>query len=441
MMIVRWNWRRIAARVLTGLILPCCASSAIGGEPLAQPAKAPPVIVVQEVVSGLPELRNLALEKQPALAAYRSSAAAAEAKSKALDAMRLASVVRPDLHTRRLQAEQGVLASHAQLRKGEYETLYAVTRTYLSVLYAREQLALADRALDKNAVTSLTYLRQLADDIYMNKKRPDVKKWNVDQLDVLILTTTGRREEAFQGVRRAEAALREAIGLEADCPLIIDPKAVLKPIKLDISKEQAVSLALDRRGEVLQSAVGLEVTSLEIKAQHCIFGPRGETFAAGTDLHVNPVPQGIANGDYRPGAITVEMPAQLVGSRKNRIEQAEALQGRAAAVMDKTRHLVTLEAEDAYYKWLEASREAEQYSEAAKRAKKIADDLAGDDGFKPADNQGGKPTFDELVDARVRAVQLQLQANASIYRALLALAALERITSGGINPGFDQLGK
>jgi outer membrane protein TolC len=436
-----WNLRRIAARVLTGLALPCLVSIAMAEdpEPLAQPAKAPVVVAPKDTLTELAAFRQMALETQPALAAYRASASAAEAKEKSLDDLRFAAIIRHDLPTRRKQAAQGVIASHAQLRKAEHETLYAVTRTYFSVLYARQQLALADRALESpDKVTSLRYLRQVADKINKDESRRDVRQWHVDQVDLLITTTAGRREEAAQGVLRAEAALREAIGLEADCPLTIDPNAKLPSPKPVLSKDVVVSLALQRRSEIVQSSVGFEVTSLEIDAQKRICGPRGETFGAGSDIHADAVPQGIANGDYRPGAITIEMPTQLVGSRKNRIEQAEALQGRAAAVMDKTRHLVTLEAEDAYYRWVEASREAEEFTKAAELAEKIADRIRND--FVPGAAAGTRPNFDDLTDSRVRAVQLRLQANTAHYRALLALAALERVTAGGVSPIFDAPG-
>jgi outer membrane protein TolC len=295
---------------------------------------------------------------------------------------------------------------------------------------------------DESPVTSLYYLRALADTIRESATRPDVKQWNVDQIDVLILTTIGRRREAQVGVERARAALVEAIGLERDCLAAVDAPGLLPNLKPAIDKDAIIALALDRRGEIRQALAGLETTTLEIKAQKKSFGLRGDTFASGSDLHADPVPQGIANGEYRPGAITVEMPAQLVGKRGARIEQAEALQGRAAAVADKARHLITLEAEDAYFKWAEASQQAEEYRKAADKAVKVADFLSDQEkGFKPGDAQGRKPTFEDLTDARVKAVQLQLLANQAHFNALLALAALERITAGGFNPGFDQLGR
>ena len=448
MKLARWTWRTIRTRLLTALIVPAGLSLGMGlhaAEPLAKPIMAAPAD------AGLAAYRQMGLDLQPALRAYRASAAAAEAKSEALCRLHLVGLVRRDLPIRRQQAEQGVVASQAQLTKAEAATVYAVTRTYLSLSYARQQLAIADRALeqkknaagkDESPVTSLYYLRALADSIRENGTRPDVKQWNVDQIDSLILTTAGRRREAQFGVERARAALVEAIGLEADCSPAPDAPGVLPTLKVAVKKDEVVALALERRGEMKQAAAGLETTDLEIQAQKRSFGLRADTFASGSDLHADPVPQGIANGEYRPGGITVEMPGQLVGKRGDRIEQAEALQGRAAAVADKARHLITLEAADAYFKWAEASQQAESYQAAAEKALKVADFLSDSEkGFKPGDAMGRKPTLDDLVEARVKAVQLQLLANQAKYNALLALAALERITAGGFNPGFDKLGK
>lgn len=437
-----WNWRRMKTALLAGVGVPAGLSLALLGqaaEPLLQPEKVQVLPAVAEPVpAGLAGLRHLALEKQPALAAYRASAAATEAKSDALDRMHLAALIRRDLPVRRKQAEQGVLASQAQLRKAEHDTLYGVTRTYLSVLYARQQLAIAERALDENdaAVSSLLYLKKVAQGIYKDRTRPDVKKWNVDQIDVLVQVTRGRREEASLGIQRALAALREAVGLEADCPLTVDLKAVLPVFNQPVTREQVVALALDRRGEIVQASAGIEVTSLEIDAQKRIRGRQGETFAIGSDLHAEAVPQGFSNGEYRPGAITIEMPAKMVGSKAARREQAEALQSRAVAVADKTRHLVTLEAEDAYYKWQEASRQAVEYEKAAVAAEKVADDIR--EGFNPNDKQSARPTLDDVIEWRVRATQLRVLANQARFNALLGLAALERVTAGGIDPGFDK---
>jgi outer membrane protein TolC len=427
--------RRGWKAVLLGSLAPLGLGVALAGpgaEPLQPPGKPPIVVVVP--ADDLPGLRKLALEKQPSLAAYRASLSAANSKLNALDNLKLAGVLRRDLPIRRAQADQGILAAEARLFKAEGDTLYAVTRTYLSVVYAQTQRKLAQDVLS-NKDTGLAILRDLAKKIYAGEMplRGDVKKWHVDQLESLVNVMQGRAEEAVQGVPRATAALREAIGLDRDCPLPGFPDK-LPEAKATLTLEELLAHALKRRGEIGQVEAGVEATSLEIDAQRLSGGLQAETFASGSDLHAEPVPQGIADGEYRPGAVTVEMPTQLIGHRSARIDQAASLHERAVAVAEKTRRLITLETEDAYYRWLETAKQAREYSEAAKKADAAAVEIARS--FKPDDPMNRRPSLDEVMEFSVRAGQLRALANQAQFNALLALTALERITAGGFQPDF-----
>jgi outer membrane protein TolC len=383
-------------------------------------------------------MRSVALERQPALAAYRASLSAAEEKAQGLDRLVLAGLVRRDLPTRRKQASLGIVASKAQLDKAEWDTLYAVTRNYLSATYARQQRQIAKDLLDPSVekVFTLAFLRKLANDAFMGSTRRDIKKWHVDQIDVIVQVAQGRVEEAKQGEERALAALREAIGLEADCPLMLPSGNDLPEGNAPPDKAAIVALALQRRDEIVQAGIGAEVTCLEIEAQQVIFGASAQTFASASDLHAQPIPQGISNSEYRPGAISIEMPTTLVGKRDARVHQAQALHGRAQAVVDKTRHLVTLEAEDVYLRWQETSAKSAQFRKAAESARKVFDRIREE--FDPAGAAGSRPNFDDLVEARTRALRLQLLANQSHYEMLLTLAALERVTAGGFSAGLDR---
>src|SRR5262249_5779666 len=140
MKITLWNRHRLRSRLLTcfGSLVLSLAVPAFAAEPIDEfavesinaPAKgAPPAAAVPASPATLAELRALALQTQRALKAYRASLASAEAKAAALERMRLAAVLRHDLHTRREQAAQGIVAAEAQLHKAEEETLYSVTRT------------------------------------------------------------------------------------------------------------------------------------------------------------------------------------------------------------------------------------------------------------------------------------------------------------------------
>ena len=436
-----WNARRLRVRLLAGLAAPAFLSLAAAAPPEGAPPPAPPAATVPAVLPAfdLATYRSVALERQPALAAYRASLAAAEAKAHGLDRLVLAGLVRRDLPTRRKQAGLGILAAKAQLDKAERDILYAVTRNYLSAAYAQAQRRTADQILaqDANDPFALAYVRNLGKLILNGEDtRRDVKKWNVDQIDVLARIGEGRREEARQGLERALAALREAVGLEADCPLGLPQGYRLPEGNPPPEKAVLVALARERRGEVVQAGIGAEVTCLEVQAQQVIFGASAQTFASASDLHALPVPQGISNGEYRPGAISIEMPATLVGKRDARVQQAQALYGRALAVVDKTRHLVTLEAEDTYFRWKDAAARSDAYARAADKAQEVFDQIRA--AFDPSRAaKGERPYFDDVVESRVRLARVRLLADQARYEKLLTLAALERVTAGGFNAGLD----
>jgi outer membrane protein, heavy metal efflux system len=430
-----WHMRRLWARLLTGLAAPALLTVGVAAMAAPPPGETvPPPTAVEAAPASLAELRQLAFHKQPALAAYRASVEAAQAKARGLDSLVLPALVRRDLSVRRKQAQFGILAAQAQLLQAEMSTRYSVTRTYLSAAYAQQQLRVADGVLGKaEDITSLAYLRKLAESTYQGDgTRRDVKKWHVDQIDVLIDITRGRSEEAREGVDRARAGIREAVGLSPNCPIPIGEEFTATTVEVP-DLPTIIALALARRGEVIQANVGVEVTCLEVEAQGLIFGWTAQTFASASDLHAQPIPQGIANEEYRPGAVSIEMPANLVGHRSARAEQARALHARAQAVLGKTRNLVALEAEDTYRRWQEARNQVEAYRKALKEAEAVADRVRTD--FRPgrpAENQ--RPNFDDLVQTRVRATQLKLLVNKAQYELLLTLIALERITAGGYCP-------
>jgi outer membrane protein TolC len=148
------------------------------------------------------------------------------------------------------------------------------------------------------------------------------------------------------------------------------------------------------------------------------------------DIHAKPIPQGISNGEYRPGALGVEMPVGFAGPRSYRIERAQDLSARAAAVVDKTRNLIALEAEDTYLKWEEAVRKVRQSREAAEAGTRLAkntrEDFRGEQRVK----------IDEVLTNEVIAGQAQAASNEALYQHALALAALERVTGGGFQAGL-----
>ncbi len=210
--------------------------------------------------------------------------------------------------------------------------------------------------------------------------------------------------------------------------------AALPDLNPKVARDDVIALALARRGELKQATTVDEVTGLEVKAQEAKhFGPTQRTFAAGTDIHAQPIPPGSRGTDYSPAAVGPEMPTLLVGKRGDRVEQARLLSARADSVVDKTRGLLTLEADDAYNRWLETSRRLPKARLAAKDAADLAAELA-----QSVKDLMQDIRFSEVTTAKTVAAQLRLEANEVHYLHLLNLATLERVTAGGVSPGFER---
>jgi outer membrane protein TolC len=416
--------RRFA--LLRRLLAPACLCFAqwVGAE---EPPPPPVTIVAPAAADVAPQLqvldlaacRRMALERQPAIAAAQASVAAAQARCAALEKLHAIPVVASDLPIRRQQAALGVASAEAQLEQARWDTLYDVTRAYLAVVYARQQLKVADDALADLAKSQA-------------QAKDAGKGYAARQAGVYITAIEGRRETTRAGVSRAQAALREAIGLPADARIdVADTR--LPDLTVTVSRDDVVAQAVSRRGEMLQATTLAEVSGCEVKAQDAkLFSPTARTFAAGSDIHAHPIPTASRGAEYAPAAVGPEMPTLLVGKRADRVEQARAFSARADSVVEKTRGLLALEADDAYNRWLEASRRLPKARKAATDARELADELTQNIKDLMQDIR-----YYDLTTAKTVSSQLALDANEVQYQLLLNLAALERITAGGLNPGFE----
>jgi outer membrane protein TolC len=401
-----------AARVLA----PCLVAfvAILGSAAAAEPGPA----------LGLAECLHLAEVRQPRMAAQRASLAAAEDGKRALEELHFpAVVVEPEIPIRRKQAALGVDAAAAGLDQAERETAYAVTRTWFTVQYAREQERVARGVVERLSATRDAAQRALDAGV------KDVTANDVSRSLVYQRLADARRTQATQGVKRALVALREAIGLAPNAafevPAVPLPNPAARP-----NREEVVAAALARRGDLMQATIFAQVAGLEVDAQCTSHHQKMQTFAAGSDIHSRQVPQSVHNTEYRPGAVPPEMPTLLAGSRAERMKHAQDLSARAEAVVEVTRNLVALEAEEAFLRWEEAAQQARQAREGADAADKLAADLNKD--F----TGGAKVKVEDVINAHVLASQARSQYNEYLYRQILGLAELERVTARGFTAGL-----
>ena len=381
----------------------------------------------------LGECIAIALERQPSLKAVQHSIAATEAGYRALTNFGTAStIISPDLEIRKQQAKRGFMASSAEYQKVHNEVVHDVTRLYYTAVYAKQQKELTD-----NIVARMEFLVEVGRALLEDKKLDPktLEGFNMLKLRIMengLLEAKKLQAMATLGRQKALAGLREAMGVDGRTfPFRIHDTAlpVMKQ-NVALTKDRVVELALERRPELVLAAAGVDAFRLEVYAQGRIpFKRVVPTLASGADIHAKEIPQAVrTTNDYRPGGILPEMPTQLVGSKYDRVCRAMAFAQRAEALYEKVRNLVVVEAEGTFIDF-------ELASERLTLAKQQFD-LSKDIQQRARDAQDTTRAKDQLLQAEVVAAKAQSDYLLAVQDYLLALAALERITAGGIRPAF-----
>ncbi|MEY4393578.1 MAG: hypothetical protein RL595_827 [Planctomycetota bacterium] len=419
---ISWSgWKRATVRKFFVAAILSLQMSMAQNTILAQDAKTGSTSPAKPQARSLAELVDAAKAESPIIRNAQLGLESVVQKQSTLDKMRFLSLISRELPVRKKQSQAGLNAASANLAQAEHDLKYAVSYAYISIIYANQQLDVADRGIN-----DLATLGDIAKEIVKTGSRNDVSKKQIDQIAIFLNMFQGKREEGTQGVPRAKAALREALGIEDSSWDLTTADKLLSLPKVEVNKDSIIKLALERRGEIQQAEAGVDAACLEIQAQQYIRSLSGRTFAAGGDIHANILPGASLNEDYKPGALAPEMPASLFGSKKARVEQAGILHEKAQTVAEKAKALVALEAETTYLKWIENKNKAALFLKAAEDAEKLASSLK--DRFDP---RGGKVTLDEVITTGIQSKSMKILDNEAIYKAHIALIGLERVTAGG----------
>jgi outer membrane protein TolC len=411
----------VSALLLTTCTLGCRTRGVVEPPPIEMQAAAVPAGT--SLTLGLTECLQAARERQPRIAVQLASLAAAKDAERALINLHIPASLDPQVPIRREQSGLGVAAAAAGVDEAQRQTAYAVIRTYVTVVYAREQERVAHGVVERLTATRDAAQRAL------DAGDREVNSTEIQKTTVYLRLAETRQIQAAQGVKRALAGLREAIGFGPEVTIDI-PAASLPVPAAQVNRNEVLNAALTRRSELIQARLFAQVACLEIDAQLTSFGQRMQTFAAGSDVHAVVVPQGSNATDYRPGAVPPLMPSLLVGSRSERVKHAEDLQVRAESAVDSTRNLIALEIDDAFSRWEEASGQARKAKEAADEGDKMAESL------RKSFTAGLKVKVEDVVTSRVLASQARSEYNEFLFKQIIALADLERATAGGFNAGL-----
>lgn len=327
-------------------------------QPVQEIPKAPTLSELETEVSNgldarvltLDECLTMSMEYQPRIKAAMASLRAARAAHAGIHSLRGLAKLAPDLSIRKSQADHGIAVANAVLRQETEDTRYAVRRAYFTVIYAGAQ---AER------------LKRLVEILEKSNKKTSPNAWLDDTFGIssrLRLTLTKTRSNlaiAEVGRLKARYLLLEEMGGKRAIGFLPEPaeKALPKPI-INITLDELESLMGEHRGERILAREGVAIAQLEAEAQRrsLPFKFISNSFASFSSNNATPVPTPERGGEYRPGAINLEMPPNFGGPKRYRIERADALADRANLTDYTTTNLTNLEARVAYLNLREIER-------------------------------------------------------------------------------------
>ncbi len=382
--------------------------------------------VVSDTTLNLQECIAIAMDRQPNIRAAYASLRATEIGTRSLTKLGpIAKLLSPDLPYRKMQAERGGTIGQADVLKVQQETVYDVTRLYYTFVYARQQELTASDIIEQMEV-----FYDIADELLKQGAQPNLNQFSLFRMEDAIAEVKSPRVTARTGQKKALAALKEAMGVEQSFSFI--PRDTELPIMGGtVTEEQVVSFAMSRRPEMVLASAGVDAFRLEVCAQNAVTRRKQvPTLAFGSDLHARSVPAAHRNGEYRPGALSPEMPPNLVGSREDRVARAREYSNRQETLLEKTRNLVELEATNSYLDWLasvERLKIATKRFESSQKMVKLSRESA------PNIRDYGQLILNEGLAAKAQADYLE-----AVYENIKALTTLERVTAGGVKPDFPQ---
>lgn len=430
--------RRIVRSGLSVVVISAGALSGYAQPPAREtipnpPRPAPAAAWSASGKTTLKQAVDLALERQPAIRAANADATGAMVQRDSAYAL-TSSLGGPQIHVRRKQADIGVSIAQAGTERAMLDTIHAVSRTYVTAIYASEQVKVAQGALD-NLRAVYNTAKKLVD-----SGSRQVTTNDLDRIQTYMLLAETRLTEAKIGILRAKAALREAIGIDWDAPLELADENLTQYVDAiqrhseehhaHLSCEQAVRVALAQRPDFQQAQLFAELISLEVDAQKLTLQPYARTFAAIVDIHAPILPATVINSDYRPGPVGPAMPVYLAGSCSARTQRASLYYERALAIVDKARGLVALQVTEACERLQQEARQVDTLRKASQQANKAA---------KKAEEayRADQLATDQMLMAQVLDAQTRAQLNEALYHHATALATLQNATAGQLWESFE----
>jgi outer membrane protein TolC len=321
---------------------------------------------------------------------------------------------------RNQQAKLGIEAAEQDVALTKDQIVFAVTRAYNGVLFARELGRVAEDARGQYQATE-----SLAQSL-LKAANEHVTVADVQRAATLRVLAENQKVEARRAAEQALAGLRAAMGVRQVMPLeIADDRLAYAGAELD--RDALLAKALAQRPEMAKAQLAVQAAELERKIAKAQFHPDVGAFARMSTIHDNrDYPNPTQPTQFAAG-VEASLPLVAGGRRVAERHKADALYEAATAARDVVRNQIELEVVQAFLEWQEMSERLPLTKKAVESAaaalKALRDELA-----LGLEDKDYPRHFDNRLSTRLLLSQAELAYYQQVFAYNLALAKVRLAT-------------
>jgi outer membrane protein TolC len=320
------------------------------------------------------------------------------------------------------QAKLGIDVAGADLTKAKQQAIFDVVRAYQGILLARD----LTRAT-QDTVGQFSAVERLAQSL-LDGGDDFVTTADLARARALRLLAANQQIEFERAADLAQAALRQAMGMEAESPVVIaDDRLVLERVSVD--EATVLSMALTRRPELIKAEIGVKNAQLQEKLARAEFQPTVGLFAGATTLSgIRSFPNPGNDFELQAG-IAGEIPLfaggrNIAGVRRSQHQLQQAVESQKLA-----RDYVTLEVKQVFLDYKEMSERLGLAESAVNDAQVALKSYNDQFSAKLIADKDVPKYFENISTGRLLLFTAQARYNQHVYAYNLALAKIRLVTA------------
>lgn len=324
---------------------------------------------------------------------------------------------------RHQQAGLGVQAARADVSKSRQQTVFDVTQAYLGIQLAHElHQVVRDGIGHFRAIQSLVQALIDEGDEY-------VTTVDLHRVATVRHLAEGELVRIENALELSHAALRRAMGVDRDADFqVAVPRLTFQQRHIELPN--VLDEAMTRRPELAQTQLAVRIADLERKLAKAEYVPDVGLFgrfSAVVDDRDFANPNEQQEEQWAVG-VSVGVPLFTGGRRSAQMRQAEFQQAKARQSYRLLRELITLEVQQAYLQYLEASQKLRKAEQAKENAEKTLDGYQNQFLGDQINEEDMPDYFEDLTQARLLRTRAAAEYYQTVHRYNLSLAQLQLVS-------------